>query len=81
MHKNNYNPRTLIGNWNESRSTENFEESNEIAKSYLANPNYNKFIPISKDIGNKKDYERVSLHFEFLKSYNFSIGQAQYFGD
>lgn len=60
MHKNNYNARTLIGNWQEERSTEAFEERVEIAKSYLPNPSYNKFIPISKDIGNKLDYERVS---------------------
>lgn len=53
MHKNNYNARTLIGNWQEERSTEAFEERVEIAKSYLPNPSYNKFIPISKDIGNK----------------------------
>ncbi len=60
MHKNIYTAKTLIGNWQESRSTEDFEQSNEIAKSYLPNPSYNKFVPISQDIGNKKEYIRVS---------------------
>lgn len=61
MHKNNYTARTLIGNWQEERSTQKFEDDVEIAKSYLPHPSYNKYIPISKDMGNKIDYERVSI--------------------
>ena len=56
MHKNTYTAKTLVGNWQEERSTEGFESFNEVTNSYLANPSYNKYIPISKEIGNKKDY-------------------------
>ena len=60
MHKNTYAAKTLIGNWAEERSTSGFEKGNEVMNTHLANPNYNKYVPISKDIGNKKDYEKVS---------------------
>lgn len=60
MHKNIYNAKTLISNWQEERSTDNFEDFNEATNCYLPNPSYNKYIPISKDIGNKKDYNKVS---------------------
>jgi len=63
MHKNVYTAKTLIGNWQEDRATEAFENKNEIANCYLPNPNYNKFLPISRDIGNKKEYQRVSIIF------------------
>ena len=56
MHKNVYAAKTLIGNWQEERATEQFEKDNAAMNSYMANPNYNKFVPISKDIGNKKEY-------------------------
>tara|TARA_B110001450_G_scaffold95904_1_gene90986 strand:- start:2052 stop:2222 length:171 start_codon:yes stop_codon:yes gene_type:complete len=56
MHKNTYTAKSLIGNWQEERSTEEFEKTNEQANSHLANPSYNKYVPISKDIGNVKDY-------------------------
>jgi uncharacterized protein (DUF1330 family) len=56
MHKNVYTAKTLVGNWQEDRSTVEFEEKNEIANCFLPNPSYNKFIPISKDFGNKKEY-------------------------
>jgi hypothetical protein len=62
MHKNTYTAKTLIGNWNEERFTENFEDFNEVSNCYLANPSYNKYVPISRDIGNQKDYKKVS-HF------------------
>lgn len=61
MHKNVYTAKTLIGNWAEERSTENFESTNEVANCHLPNPCYNKYIPISKDVGNKKDYLKVSI--------------------
>ena len=60
MHKNNYTAKTLIGNWQEERSTIKFEDTNEEANTHLPNPSYNKFIPISKDIGDKKEYQKVS---------------------
>ena len=60
MHKNAYGAKTLIGNWAEERSTEEFGKLNEGTNSHLANPSYNKYVPISKDIGNKKDYQKVS---------------------
>ena len=60
MHKNAYGAKTLIGNWQEERSTEKFEEDNTNFNTHCANPNYGKFVPISKDIGNKKEYEKVS---------------------
>ena len=66
MHKNNYAAKTLIGNWQEERSTERFEQSNEEANSHLPNPSYNKYVPISKDVGNKKEYERVSTPYLIL---------------
>ena len=61
MHNNVYTAKTLIGNWQETRSTNEFEESVEVAKSFLPHPCYNKYIPISKDIGNKKEYAMVSF--------------------
>ena len=60
MHKNTYTAKTLVGNWQEERSTEGFESFNEVTNSYLPNPSYNKYIPISKEIGNVKEYKRVS---------------------
>lgn len=67
MHKNTYTAKTLIGNWQEERSTEQFEDFNENFNCYLANPSYNKYIPISKDIGNVRDYEKVSIdHFMYV---------------
>ena len=58
MHKNVYTAKTLIGNWQEERSTEKFEKDNEIANSFLPNPSFSKYVPISKAYGNKKDYEK-----------------------
>ena len=63
MHKNTYTAKTLIGNWQEERSTEAFENFNEVANCYLPNPSYNKFIPISKEIGNQKEYKKVGVPF------------------
>ena len=60
MHKNTYTAKTLIGNWQEERSTEEFESFNEVTNTYLPNPSYNKYQPISKEIGNKKDHAKVS---------------------
>ena len=56
MHKNAFGAKTLIGNWQEERSTEQFESDNINYNSHLPNPNYGKFVPISKDIGNIKEY-------------------------
>ena len=53
MHKNVYTAKTLIGNWQEERSTEQFENDNEIANSFLPNPCFSKYVPISKAYGNK----------------------------
>jgi hypothetical protein len=64
MHKNVYTAKTLIGNWQEERSTNRFEKDNEVANCHLANPSYNKFVAISKDIGNKPDYEKVSKYLK-----------------
>ena len=60
MHKNSFGAKTLIGNWQEERSTEMFEANNMGFNSHLPNPNYGKFVPISKDIGDKKEYAKVS---------------------
>lgn len=60
MHKNTYHAKTLIGNWQEERSTEKYNESNKNYNSDLPNPSYNKYVPISKDIGNTKEYTNVS---------------------
>ena len=56
MHKNAYHAKSLIGNWQEERSTLNFENDNEVANCHLPNPCYNKYVPMSKDYGNNKDY-------------------------
>ena len=37
-----------------------FEANNMGFNSHLPNPNYGKFVPISKDIGDKKEYAKVS---------------------
>jgi len=59
MHKNAYSAKSLIGNWQEERSTEQYEDTN-FSNTFLANPSYNKYVPISKDIGNIKSYSKVS---------------------
>ena len=61
MHKNAYHAKSLIGNWQEERSTEKYEDDNIIANSHLPNPCYNKYVPISKDYGDLKDYKKVSI--------------------
>ena len=39
MHKNNYNPKTLNGNWHENRYTEEYDKLNdETSNTYLQNP-------------------------------------------
>jgi len=53
MHKNAFAAKTLIGNWQEERSTEKYEDENK-SNTFLANPSYNKYVPISKDIGDIK---------------------------
>ena len=60
MHKNVYTAKTLIGNWQEERSTEDFENINELNNTFLPHPSYNKFLPISKEVGNKKEHVKVS---------------------
>ena len=71
MHKNTYTAKTLIGNWQEERSTEKFEDFNEVTNTYLPNPCYNKFLPISKEVGNKKDYNKVSTKQSLI----FALGK------
>lgn len=66
MHKNTYHAKTLIGNWQEERSTEKYNDSNKNYNSHLPNPSYNKYVPISKDIGNTKEYRNVSLKPFFI---------------
>jgi hypothetical protein len=56
MHKNSYNPKTLNGNWQEERATESFEKFNFTSNSYLKNPSHNKYISMSKVIGNNDNY-------------------------
>ena len=60
MHKNAYHAKSLIGNWQEERSTAKYEDDNAVANCHLPNPSYNKYVPISKDYGNKKEYLKVS---------------------
>lgn len=40
MHKNVYTAKTLIGNWQEERSTNRFEVLNETVQTHLENPQY-----------------------------------------
>ena len=68
MHKNSYGAKTLIGNWQEERSTEKFAEYNQVMASHLPNPSYNKFVPISKDVGNQKEYTNVSSYLILIDS-------------
>ncbi len=58
MHKNSFNPKTLNGNWYEERCTEEFEQFNFTTNSYLKNPSHNKYIPMSKSIGNNEGYSK-----------------------
>ena len=59
MHKNSYNAKTLNGNWHENRYTEDFDrQHNATSNTYLQNPSYNKYLPISKDVGNKHAYQK-----------------------
>ena len=58
MHKNQYGPKTLNGNWLEERSSASYGALHEATSAHLAGPNYSKFVPISKDVGNKKDYQK-----------------------
>ena len=66
MHKNTYTAKTLVGNWFEERHTDEFEKFNEVSDCYLPNPSYNKYVPISRDVGNKKDYTKVRTPFRNL---------------
>jgi hypothetical protein len=63
MHKNNYGPKTLNGNWLENRYTENYDALNDAtSNTYLPNPcklkisnfliAYNKYVPTARDLGN-----------------------------
>ena len=70
MHKNVYTAKTLIGNWQEERSTVTFERDNEIANSFLPNPCFSKYVPISKAVGNK-DKEYVKEAFDKGASENW----------
>ena len=39
MHKNNFNPKTLNGNWHENRYTEEYDaQDNQTSNTYLQNP-------------------------------------------
>ena len=39
MHKNNFNPKTLNGNWHENRYTEEYDKLNDAtSNTYLQNP-------------------------------------------
>ena len=39
MHKNNFNPKTLNGNWHENRYTEEYDaQDNSTSNTYLQNP-------------------------------------------
>ena len=58
MHKNSYGPKTLVGNWQEERSSDSYKKYHDLSAPHLAAPNFSKFVPISKDIGNKRDYEK-----------------------
>ena len=71
MHKNNFAPKTLIGNWQENRFTEDFSaNADSTSNTYLQNPSYNKYVSTSKDIGNSKQYQKVSYH-KIYKFINF----------
>ena len=61
MHKNAYGAKTLIGNWQEERSTQDYRNVHSITAPTLPSSSYSKYVPISKDVGNVKDYEKVSF--------------------
>lgn len=69
MHKNAFGAKTLIGNWQEERSTEGYREKDQLTSTFLPNPSYNKFVPISKDVGNDREYNNVSIYKKI--SYRF----------
>ena len=60
MHKNIYNEKTLISNWQEERQSEAKHHMYDENNTQLPNPSYNKYIPISKDIGTGINFTRVS---------------------
>ena len=71
MHKNNFAPKTLIGNWQENRFTEDFSaNADSTSNTYLQNPSYNKYVSTSKDVGNSKQYQKVS-HKNFINLSTF----------
>ena len=90
MHKNSFNPKSLIGNWHENRYTDEYDaQSDATSNTYLQNPckwpqageqeislsifrsnshlflrflssAYNKYVPISRAVGNNPNYNKVS---------------------
>ena len=86
MHKNSFNPKSLIGNWHENRYTDEYDgQHNATSNTYLQNPckchlrcnhdnhlknaeltlftlfiAYNKYVPVSRAIGNQPNYNKVS---------------------
>ena len=59
MHKNSYGPKTLNGNWQEERSSPEYARIHDLTAPHLPNPNYSKFVPISKDVGNNRNYAKA----------------------
>jgi hypothetical protein len=69
MHKNSYNPKVLNGNWCEERFTDRFDRKHDnSSNTFLSNPSYSKYVPTSKAIGNKSEYQKVSSPFYQLSS-------------
>ena len=90
MHKNSFNPKSLIGNWHENRYTDEYDaQSDATSNTYLQNAckwpqtrdkemslsifrsnshlflrflssAYNKYVPISRAVGNNPNYNKVS---------------------
>ena len=81
MHKNKYKAKTLIGNWAEERALPEFDEVNvQTGNTFLANPSYQKYIPISKDVGNKIDYSQQKFEvpaYEYKPEETFKTTHQQ----
>lgn len=60
MHKNAYQPKVLNGNWCENRFTDAYDKyNNETSNTHLPNPNYNKYVPTSKAVGDETSFKKV----------------------
>lgn len=89
MHKNSYNPKSLNGNWYENRYTEDYNaQHDQSSNTYIANPckfrsfdlinvlsiAHNKYVPVSRAIGNKPEYKKEKFGGATENWMNFQPG-------